>query len=30
MLHPYQIFISEAGGARIKEVYDYEWTDEII
>ena len=30
MLHPYQIFISEASGAQIKEVYDYEWTDEII
>ena len=30
MLHPYQIFISEINGAQIKEVYDYEWTDEII
>ena len=30
MLHPYQIFIPEACGAQIKEVYDYEWTDEII
>lgn len=30
MLHPYQIFISETDGAQIKEVYDYEWTDEII
>lgn len=30
MLHPYQIFIPEASGAKIKEVYDYEWTDEVI
>ena len=30
MLHPYQIFIPENAGAQIKEVYHYEWTDEII
>lgn len=30
MLHPYQIFISEEAGKSIQEVYDYEWTDDII
>ena len=30
MLHPFQIFISEASGERIREVYSYEWTDDII
>lgn len=30
MLHPYQFFISEKCGKKIKEVYDYDWTDEII
>lgn len=30
VLHPYQIFISEEAGASIKEVYDYEWTEDII
>ena len=30
MLHDYQIFISEEAGAKIREVYDYEWTDDII
>ena len=30
MLHPYQIFIPESSGAKIREVYDYEWTDEVI
>jgi hypothetical protein len=30
MLHEYQIFISEEAGAKIREVYDYEWTDDII
>jgi hypothetical protein len=30
MLHPFQIFIPEESGAKIREVYDYEWTDDII
>lgn len=30
MLHPYQIFIPESKGEEIKEVYSYEWTDDII
>ncbi len=30
MLHDYQIFISEEEGKKIREVYDYEWTDEVI
>jgi len=30
MLHPYQIFISEEEGEKIRRLYDYEWTDEII
>lgn len=30
MLHPYQIFISEEVGKTIREVYDYEWTDDTI
>ena len=30
MLHPYQIFISEEEGQKIREVYSYEWTDESI
>lgn len=30
MLHQYQIFIPEASGKKIKEVYTYEWTDDII
>ncbi|MGN0375081.1 MAG: hypothetical protein ACI4EN_06225 [Butyrivibrio sp.] len=30
ILHPYQIFISEDAARDIKEVYDYEWTDDII
>ena len=30
MLHPYQIFIPEESSAKIMEVYDYEWTEEII
>ena len=30
MLHPYQIFIDEDDGTRIQEVYDYDWTDDII
>lgn len=30
MLHPYQIFISESNGNRIREAYNYEWTEEII
>lgn len=30
MLHPYQIFIPETCGAKIREVYTYEWTDEHL
>lgn len=30
MLHPYQIFIPENAGKKIREVYSYEWTDESI
>ncbi|MGN0424863.1 MAG: hypothetical protein ACI4FY_06030 [Acetatifactor sp.] len=30
MLHPYQIFIPEEEGMKIQEVYNYDWTDEII
>ena len=30
MLHPYQIFIPESAGQKIQEVYDYEWTDDIL
>lgn len=30
MLHPYQIFIPEESGKNIQEVYNYEWTDDII
>ena len=30
MLHPYQIFIPENEGRQIREVYDYDWTDENI
>lgn len=30
MLHPYQIFIPEATGEKIREVYSYEWTDDIV
>jgi hypothetical protein len=30
MLHPFQIFVPEEGGSKLKETYDYEWTDEII
>lgn len=30
MLHPYQIFIPEESGKKIKEVYSYEWTDDVI
>ena len=26
-LHPYQIFIDEEHGRRIREVYTYEWAD---
>lgn len=28
-LHPYQIFIDEEQGQKIREVYSYEWTNEI-
>ena len=30
LLHPYQFFIDEEHAAKIKEVYDYEWTDEEL
>lgn len=30
MLHPYQIFIPEESGKKIREVYNYEWTDDVI
>ena len=30
MLHPYQIFVPEEAGKRIREVYTYEWTNETI
>lgn len=29
-LHPYQIFIDEADAQQIREVYDYEWTEEAL
>lgn len=28
MLHPYQIFIDEQASERIRDAYDYDWTDE--
>ena len=28
MLHPYQIFIDEQASERIRDTYDYDWTDE--
>lgn len=30
MLHPFQIAIYEEEAAELREVYDYEWTDEEI
>lgn len=30
MLHPFQIAIYERESAELREVYDYEWTDEEI
>ena len=30
MLHPFQIAIYEEEAAGLREVYDYEWTDEKI
>lgn len=30
MLHPYQFFIPEKSGTKIREVYTYEWTDETL
>lgn len=30
MLHPFQIIIYEDEAAKLREVYDYEWTDEEI
>lgn len=28
-LHPYQIFIDEINGSKLREVYSYEWSDKI-
>jgi len=30
MLHPYQFFIPDEEGSKLCEVYDYEWTEDII
>lgn len=30
MLHPYQIIIGEEAAHHIREVYDYEWTDDEL
>jgi hypothetical protein len=30
MIHPFQIFIDEVASAKIREVYDYEWTDDEL
>lgn len=30
ILHPYQFIIDDVESAKIREVYDYAWTDEII
>ena len=30
MLHPYQIFISEKSAESVREVYNYEWTNEFL
>lgn len=30
MIHPYQFFIDENEAQKIKEVYDYEWTDDEL
>ena len=30
MLHPYQIIISEKEAHKIREAYDYEWTDDEL
>lgn len=30
MLHPFQIVVYEEEAAELREVYDYEWTDEEI
>jgi hypothetical protein len=30
MIHPYQIFIDEEAASKIREVYDYEWTDDEL
>ena len=30
MLHPYHFFIDEMNAGKIKEVYDYEWTEEEL
>lgn len=30
ILHPYQFFIDEKNASKIKEVYDYEWTDDEL
>lgn len=30
IIHPYQFFIDEDNANKIKEVYDYEWTDDEL
>ena len=30
LLHPYQFFVDEENAKKIKEVYEYEWTDEEL
>ena len=30
MLHPYQVFIDSSDTAKIREVYNYEWTNEEL
>ena len=30
VLHPYHLMINESAAAKIREAYDYEWTDEQI
>lgn len=30
LIHPYQFFIDEINAQKIKEVYEYEWTDDEL
>ena len=30
MLHPYQVFVDSSDSAKIREVYNYEWTNEEL